>query len=165
VSLFEPGRSLKQDGCVRTKFIDDLTACAAGRAGHAVIVDHRDRANLDLGTELGNGGKDSRTLSAVGHSVGCVLHVAAWDNFSGREEDCGPDPEIRVGCVRVLHDLFRRPQQFGLLAGSQSLLGHKRDDPVLDGEIDGNCKPLAKQSSFLIGTRMREKVARRELAL
>src|SRR6267154_1271668 len=52
VSVFGPHGPLEEDGCVRAEFINDLTASAARRTRHSLVVDYRDRANLDVRTKL-----------------------------------------------------------------------------------------------------------------
>src|ERR1700734_274708 len=74
--------SLKKDRCIRTEFVDHLTTSTAGRTRNAMVVDHRDRTDLNLRTELCDCGKNCRALSTIGHSVGCVLYIATIEDFA-----------------------------------------------------------------------------------
>jgi hypothetical protein len=124
VSLLGATRALKKDRGVGAEFVDDLAASAAGRAGHALIVDDADGADFNFGTEFGNGGEDGGPLGAVAESVGGVFNVASGKDFAVREQNGGAHAEVRVWCVRVLHDLFRGAQQFRGRPGGQSFIGH-----------------------------------------
>src|SRR5437868_3561535 len=65
----------KEDDCLRTEFVNHLAASAAGSAGY-VLGDHRNRADFELRSRVGDGGKNRGTLGAIGHSIGGVFHVA-----------------------------------------------------------------------------------------
>ena len=104
MSLPRPVGTLEEDDCVGAEFVNDLTARAAWRTGYSLVIDHGDCADLNLWTELRDGRKNRRTLGTVGHAVGSVFHIATGENLSVREENGGPDPEMRIRRMRVLHD-------------------------------------------------------------
>lgn len=94
MSLLRPSRPLKKYGCVGAEFVNDLTAGAAGRTGHALIVGYNDGTNIDPGPKLRNSGKNCRALGAVCHPVRSILYVAAREYFSVREQDGGTYPKF-----------------------------------------------------------------------
>jgi len=111
MSLLWPLSASKEDDGIGTEFVNDLTACAARRTGHALIVYYGDSTNLNLWTKLRHSRENRRALGAIGHSVGRVLHIATRKDFAIRKQDGGPNPELRVGRVRILHDFLRTPEQ------------------------------------------------------
>ena len=108
MSLPRSAGSLKEDSGVRPEFVDHLTAGAAGRTRDALVVDYRDRADLNLGSKLRDRGKNRRALGTIGHSVRRILHITTSENFPVREKNGGSDSELRIGRMRVLHDFLRR---------------------------------------------------------
>lgn len=108
--LFRPVGPWEEDRRIGAEFINDLTARTARRTGHAVVVGHSHRANLDLRPKLRDRRENRRAFGAVGHSVGRVLHVAAREDFAVREQNGRTNAKFRVRRVRVLHDSLRGPQ-------------------------------------------------------
>jgi len=106
VGLLLAVSALKENDGVGAEFVDHLAAGAAGGAGDALIVDDRDRGDLDLGTQSSHGRKNRGALGAIRHSVGGVLYVAAGEDFAFCSEQSGTHSEVGVGGVGVLH---RRP--------------------------------------------------------
>ena len=76
-----------------------------------MIVGHRDSADLDLWTKPRDGGENRGALRAIGHSVGGILNIATGEYFAIGQKHSRPDPKLRIGSVRVLHNFFRRSQQ------------------------------------------------------
>ena len=68
-----------------------------------MVVNHRDRANSHLGTDLGNRGKDRSALGAIGESVGRVFYVAAGKHLSLRRKHGRAHLELGIRSVRILH--------------------------------------------------------------
>ncbi len=79
-----------------------------------MVVDHGDRPDLDLGSELCDRGKNRRSFCAIGHSVGRVLYVATTEDFAVRQKDGSSDSELRVRSMSIFHSLLRRAQQLSL---------------------------------------------------
>src|SRR5260370_9745056 len=97
-----------EDDGARPEFIDHLTAGATGRAWNSVIIGDGDGANLEFWTMLGNGRKDRRTLSAVGHSVRRILDVASDEDLSFRGEDIRAHSAVGALRIGILHYSARR---------------------------------------------------------
>jgi len=76
-----------------------------------MVIDHRNCTYFNLRSKRRHGRENRRSLRAGGHSVGSIFHIAAREDFSVREQDGGPDPEPRVGGMRVLHYFLRGPKQ------------------------------------------------------
>jgi hypothetical protein len=117
--------ALEEDGCVGTKFVDDLPTGSAGRAGYSVIVDDRDRGHFELWTQLGDSGKNGGALGAVRHPVGSVLHVAAQEYFARSRQDCGAHAKLGVGRIRILHGGPGAAQQSFALSFRKFLFCHR----------------------------------------
>src|SRR4029077_19838411 len=88
VGLFGSVRTLKIDGGIRAELVDHLTAGAARRARHPVIIRNGDSLYFDLWPQLCYGGKNCSALGAVRHTVGSILDIAADENLSVRKQDC-----------------------------------------------------------------------------
>ena len=93
----------KDDG-FGTELVNDLAARAAGRARYSAVIHYCNGANVQLWTVGRDGGKDRRTLGAIGHSVGGVFDVAAGDDSTVRKQDSGADAEVAVRSVGVMSD-------------------------------------------------------------
>ena len=106
----------KDDG-FGTELVNDLAARAAGRARYSAVIHYCNGANVQLWTVGRDGGKDRRTLGAIGHSVGGVFDVAAGKDLAGGSKDGGPDAEFGVGCVGILHCCFCGVDQLGTIGG------------------------------------------------
>jgi len=152
--LLGPARALKKNRCVGPEFVDHLPARAAGRASDAVIIGHRDRLNLNLGSKFRHGRKDSGALRAIRHAVRCVLNIAARENFPVREQNRRAHVKVRIGRMSVFHDSDRRPLKPSPYLWRDCRLTH-RESPLLlcdeDGrEIRRHCKPSPPSSQLFL---------------
>ena len=102
---------LVEDDGARPEFVNDLAACAAGRAWNPMIVGNGDGENLEFGPELGDSRKDRGTLSAVGHSVGRIFDVTSYEDLAFRGENGRAHSEVGEGRIGVLHHFVRRTEQ------------------------------------------------------
>jgi len=64
------------------EFVDDLSAGAAGGAGHTLVVDDGYGANHHLRARFRHRGEDGGTFGAVRHAVGGILDIAAEKCFT-----------------------------------------------------------------------------------
>ena len=94
----------EKDDRLRTELVDDLAARAAGGARYSAVIHYCNGANVQLWTVGRDGGKDRRTLGAIGHSVGGVFDVAAGDDSTVRKQDSSAYAEVAVGSVGVVGD-------------------------------------------------------------
>lgn len=92
--LLGPSRALKIDRCIGPKFVDHLSARAARRAGHVVIIRNGNRLNLNLRTQFRDRREDCSPLRAIRHPVGSVLHVASGKDFPVRQQNCRANVKI-----------------------------------------------------------------------
>lgn len=116
-------RGLVEDNRIRTEFINDLAACAAGRAWHALVIHYSDCADIQPSTGLRDRRKDGSALGAVGHPVGRILHIAAGEDFTFGRQECGTDAKIGVGRMSVFHHFARLMQQGLALLGRDICCG------------------------------------------
>jgi len=72
----------KKDHGVRPELVDHLTARAARRARNSMVIGDRYRANFNLGSKLRDSRKNRRTLGAVRHAVGGILHVTSDEDLA-----------------------------------------------------------------------------------
>ncbi len=86
--------ALEKNRCVGAEFVDDLTACTARRAGHALVVNDGDCADLDFGTEFRDGSKNRGALGAVRHTIRSVFHITTAEVLSVRKQDGRTDPKL-----------------------------------------------------------------------
>ena len=123
--LFRPLSPLEEDRRIRAEFVNDLPAGAARRARHSLVVDHRNRADLDPGSKLRHGRENRRTFGAISHSIGRILHITTREDFPIRKQDGRSDPELRVGRMRVPHHFLRRSRESCPDVGPHRLLAHR----------------------------------------
>jgi|SRR6266700_2532637 len=95
-----------------------------------MIVGDGYRLNLDPRTQLSDRCENRGSLSAVGHSVGRILHITTGKDFAIRQQDGCAYVEVRVGSMRVLHHPDCRLLQFFPHTGRDCLFGHR--DKVID---------------------------------
>ena len=100
------GPSAEDDRCVgESELGQHLAAGAAGRAGGGVEIGDGDGFDADAGSELGNGGDQSRALGADGQAVAHVLYIGSGDNGTVTEAERRADAEAGVRGIGVERSL------------------------------------------------------------
>src|SRR5581483_7825866 len=84
----------KKHNCIRTEFVNHLTASATGRTIRILIIHNRNRANLQLGAALRDGCEYRSSLGAVCHSIRSILDIATEENIALGGQQSRPDPEL-----------------------------------------------------------------------
>ena len=82
--------------------MNGLATGSAGLAGRFVEIRDGDGADAHAGTVKADGRGDGGLFGADGESVGGVFDVAAGDDSTVCEQECGPDAKIAVGRVGVV---------------------------------------------------------------
>ena len=122
MTLFPNLLALKQYRSLRTEFINHLTAGAARRTWHPMVIDYRNSPNLDLWPELRDGGKNCGPLRAVRHPIRSILHIAAREHLAFGRKERRTHMKIRVRRVRVLHRLACSIQKTIVFPGKRIFL-------------------------------------------
>jgi len=115
-----------------------------------VVIGYSYCANLHLGSELRDGGKNRCPLGAIGHAVGGVLHIASDENLTGAGQNRRPNSELRVRSVGVFHCLAGGQQQPFSHGRRNNFLAHKLKGFWLEHEIERHCKPSPLEAGVFV---------------